>query len=53
MPLIQTEAIILGSRKFSESSKIFSAFTKDRGRVSLLAKGARKGPKNSPAAWKP
>jgi len=48
MPLIQTEVIILGSRKFSESSKIISVFTKDRGRVSLLVKGGRKGTKKFP-----
>ena len=48
MPLIQAEAIILGSRKFSESSKIISVFTKDRGRVSLLVKGGRKGTKKFP-----
>jgi len=48
MPLIQAEAIILGSRKFSESSKIISVFTKERGRVSLLVKGGRKGTKKFP-----
>ncbi|HEX7344035.1 MAG TPA: DNA repair protein RecO [bacterium] len=48
MPLIQTEAIILGSRKFSESSKIISVFTKDRGRISILVKGGRKGTKKFP-----
>ena len=48
MPLIQAEAIVLGSRKFSESSKIISVFTKDRGRISLLVKGGRKGAKKFP-----
>jgi len=48
MPLIRTEAIILQSRKFSETSKIISAFTKDKGRVRILVKGGRKGSKKFP-----
>jgi DNA repair protein RecO (recombination protein O) len=48
MPLLQTEAIILYNRKFSETSKIISLYTKDRGRVSLLVKGGRKGSKKFP-----
>ncbi len=39
--IVTTEAIILQSRKFSDSSKIVSAFTEQFGKVSLLAKGAR------------
>jgi DNA repair protein RecO (recombination protein O) len=40
--IVSTEAIILHSRKFSDSSKIVSIFTKDYGRISILAKGAMK-----------
>lgn len=40
-----TSAIILHGRKFSDSSKIITAFTKDHGKISLIAKGALK-PKN-------
>ncbi len=39
--IVSSEAIILQSRKFSDTSKILSAYTKDHGKVSLLAKGAR------------
>lgn len=39
--IITTDAIILHSRKFSDSSKILVAFTRDEGKVSLIAKGAR------------
>lgn len=39
--IVTTEAIILQSRKFSDSSKIVSAFTEQFGKVSLIAKGAR------------
>jgi DNA repair protein RecO (recombination protein O) len=35
-----TEAIVLNSKKFGDSSKIISLFTKDSGRLSVLAKGA-------------
>lgn len=43
--IVSTDAIILQGRKFGDSSKIISAFTKDYGKISLIAKGARK-PKN-------
>jgi DNA repair protein RecO (recombination protein O) len=48
MPLIQTEAVILQTRKFSETSKIVSAYSRDRGRLSILIKGGRKGSKKFP-----
>jgi DNA repair protein RecO (recombination protein O) len=48
MPLVQSEAIILQTRKFSETSKIISAFTRDRGRISVMIKGGRKGTKKFP-----
>jgi DNA repair protein RecO (recombination protein O) len=48
MPLIQTEAVILQTRKFSETSKIISAYSRDRGRLSILIKGGRKGTKKFP-----
>lgn len=38
--VITTEAIILISRKYSDSSKIVTVFTEDVGKISLLAKGA-------------
>ncbi len=49
-------AIVLNSRNFGDSSKIISAFTRQHGKVSLIAKGA-KNPKNkfaasiSPMSW--
>lgn len=48
MPLIKTEGVVLQQRPFSETSKILVAYTKDRGRVSLLFKGGRKGAKKFP-----
>lgn len=37
----KTEAIILKSKKFRESSKILTLFTKDYGKLNLIAKGSR------------
>ena len=37
----ETEAILLHSRKFSETSLICELFTRKKGRVSVIAKGAR------------
>ncbi|TKJ41101.1 DNA repair protein RecO [candidate division LCP-89 bacterium B3_LCP] len=48
MPLIKTEGIILQQRPFSETSKILVAYTGNKGKVSLLFKGGRKGVKKFP-----
>lgn len=40
MPLCKTNAVILGGRRFGDSSKIISAYTAEFGKVHLLAKGA-------------
>lgn len=40
--IVSTEAIVLKSQKFSDSSKIIKAYSKDYGKVSLLARGAYK-----------
>ena len=37
---ITTEAIILSETRYSESSKILRAYTKEIGKVSIMAKGA-------------
>ncbi len=39
MPLCKTNAVILGGRRFGDSSKIISAYTAEFGKVHLLAKG--------------
>ena len=39
--LYKTKGIILGRRDYSESDRILSIYTKDFGRISLLAKGVR------------
>ncbi len=39
--LINTDAITLHSRKYGDSSKIVTYFTREEGRVSVIAKGAR------------
>jgi DNA repair protein RecO (recombination protein O) len=37
-----SEGIILGRRNYGEADRILSIYTKDRGRVSLIAKGIRR-----------
>ena len=44
--LVTTEAVILRSMKFRDSSKILTLYTRELGKVSVLAKGAR-GPKSA------
>lgn len=39
--IITTEAVALSSRKFGDTSRIASYFTRDKGKISVLAKGAR------------
>lgn len=40
--IVETEAIVLNSMKYGDSSKIVSLFTRSFGKVSVLAKGSRK-----------
>ncbi|MBL7973769.1 MAG: DNA repair protein RecO [Candidatus Kapabacteria bacterium] len=40
--IITSEAIVLHSRKYSDSSNILTLYTPDRGKVSVIAKGSRK-----------
>ena len=51
--IINTEAIILKSIKYSDSSKILSIFTRDFGRLSVIAKGARQTKSKFGAALEP
>jgi len=39
--IITSEAVVLNSRKYGDTSKIVSCFTKEQGKVSFIAKGAR------------
>jgi DNA repair protein RecO (recombination protein O) len=41
MPIVKTEAFVLKSLKYGETSKIVTLFTKDFGKMSALVKGAR------------
>ena len=41
----QTEAIVLGARRFSESSKIVTLYTRQMGKIGVIARGAMR-PKN-------
>ena len=43
MPLIASEALVLRTYKFGETSKIVVLLTRDRGKVRAVAKGARGG----------
>jgi DNA repair protein RecO (recombination protein O) len=40
--ILTTEALVLRTMKYSESSLIATLFTRDHGKISLLAKGARR-----------
>lgn len=40
--ILNTEAVVLNSRKYGDSSKILKLFTRDSGIVPVIAKGARK-----------
>lgn len=48
--IVKSEAIVLKTVDFSESSIIATLFTKEKGKVAVIAKGARK-PKNKFAAF--
>lgn len=39
--IIRTEAVVLRSMKYSETSRIVTLFTREKGKISVLAKGAR------------
>ncbi|ROL58007.1 DNA repair protein RecO [Bacteroidetes/Chlorobi group bacterium ChocPot_Mid] len=43
--IVKTEAVVLNTFKYGESSKIVTLFTKDSGKIKGIAKGSRK-PKN-------
>lgn len=43
--IVKTEAIVLRSRKYGETSNILNLYTKEFGKLSVIAKGAR-GPKS-------
>ena len=45
MSLIHTQAIVIKSLKWGETSKIISLYSKEKGRIDAIAKGARKGRK--------
>jgi|GEM_PF-1097934 len=49
----RTEAIILKTQNFSETSRIVSAFTKQFGRMKFMAKGARKPKSKFGASFQP
>jgi len=38
----KTEGIVLKRRNFGEADRILTVFTKDRGKISVLAKGVRR-----------
>jgi DNA repair protein RecO (recombination protein O) len=40
--IAETKAIVLHTRKFSDTSKIATLFTSDFGKISVIAKGAAK-----------
>ena len=42
MPLIKTIAITLNSRKWSDADRIVTFYTKERGKVRAIARGARR-----------
>jgi len=42
MPLIKTQGIVLGYRNFSENDKLMTIFTRDYGKMRIIAKGAKR-----------
>jgi len=42
MSITKTEAIVLKSMKFGDTSKIATLYTKDHGKIKVIAKGIRK-----------
>ena len=48
MEIVKSDAIVLRSIKHSETSRIISVYTELKGRISLLAKGARKAKPHVP-----
>jgi len=42
MPIIKTEAIIIKEMNYSESSKIITLYSLDKGKVRIIAKGSRR-----------
>ncbi|MBI5324220.1 MAG: DNA repair protein RecO [Ignavibacteriae bacterium] len=51
--IVKTEAIVLKSIKYSDTSKIISLFSSDFGRITLIAKGARQTKSKFGAALEP
>ena len=41
MPILKSEGVVLRRIKYSETSLILTFYTKDQGKISLIAKGAR------------
>lgn len=39
--IVSTEAVVLSSIKYGDTSKIFTCYTKDFGKINLIAKGSR------------
>lgn len=42
MPTVETHAVVLRSIRYSEADAVLSLYTRERGRVSAMAKGARR-----------
>ncbi len=53
MTIVKTEAIVLRTIKFKESSKIVTFYTKELGRVGAIVKGARRANSKIGAALEP
>lgn len=51
--IITTEAIVLKAMKYGETSRIVSLYTRDHGKVSVIAKGARAAKSKYGAALEP
>lgn len=53
MDKIRTELIVLSEQKYKDSSKIIKAYTREAGKVSILAKGAMRGTSSLVAVTQP
>ena len=53
MKVFQTEAIVLNTRDFGESDRLVTFFTREKGKVSGIAKGARRSTKRFVNTFEP
>jgi DNA repair protein RecO (recombination protein O) len=56
MPVVETDAVVLRTIRYGEADAVLTVYTRDRGRASVMAKGARRstsklGGRLQPGVW--